>query len=228
VKCCFLIICSAIIFVSCHHLENKSKNDDEGPAFFDYKIKGNEKDSLVTVYLQFKMDGPNGMSMNLNEPEEVTLDGEKIPAARAKLTGAYYEIQKPANGFTGSHTIIYTDAEKKQYKEEFEYRPFSLQTEIPAIIHRGDIEFSLDNVDTVDYIRVTATDTSFRSRDIIEIDTARNGRLIIPSERWNNLVNGPIILMLSRERERPVKNGTVAGGRIVVSYGMEREFELQD
>jgi hypothetical protein len=222
-----VIICSAIIFVSCNYQENKNE-DNEGPVFFDYKIKGNEKDSLVTVYLQFKMDGPNGMATALKGSEQVILDGEKIPAARAKLTGTYYEIQKPADGFTGAHTIIYTDASNKQYREEFEYQPFSLQTNLPAVIHRGDIEFDFENIDTVDYIRVTATDTSFRSRDIIEIDTARNRRLIISRERLNNLVNGPIMLLLSKETEEPVKNGTLAGGRIVVSYGIEREFELRN
>ena len=160
--------------------------------------------------------------------KELTLDGEKVPAGNAKLTGTYYEIQKPADGFTGSHTIIYTGADKKQYKEEFEYRPFGLQTDVPAVIHRGDIEFDFTGLDSTDYIRVTATDTSFRSRDIIEIDTAVNGKLIIPEERLTNLVNGPVVLLLSKETKTTVKDGTRAGGRVVVNYGLQREFVLKD
>jgi hypothetical protein len=70
-------------------------------------------------------------------------------------------------------------------------------------------------------------DTAFLSRDINEIDTVKDGRLIIPSEKLNNLVDGPITLLLYRETERPIRNGTRAGGRIVVSYGLRRAFELK-
>ncbi len=228
-SCYFLTICFAIIFASCTYHGNRNKDhDEEGGLFFDYKIKGNEKDSLVTVYLQFKTGGSNGMSVALVGPEKVTLDGEAVSAGNARLTGAYYEIQKPADGFTGLHTIIYTGSDNKQYKEEFEYRPFSLQTSIPPVIHRGNIEFDFNGLDSTDYIRVTATDTSFRSRDIIEIDTAVNGKLIIPKERLTNLVNGPVMLLLAKETEKPVKNGTRAGGRIVINYGLQREFVLED
>lgn len=205
-----------------------SRDVSPDAIFFDYKIRGDEKDGHITVYVQYRMGGPNGTTLVLNEPARVELDGEVIPADSARLTGAYYEIQKPVDSFLGKHTITFTDLNKKEYKEQFEYRPFELRADIPAIVRRRDLTFDFDGLGTDDFIRVTATDTSFASRDINEIDTLKNGRLVIPASRLKNLVNGPITLLLTHESERSVRNGTREGGRIVVSYSLEREFELRE
>lgn len=204
-----------------------SRDVNPDAIFFDYKIRGDEKDDRVTVYIQYRMGGPNGTTLVLNDPARVRLDGETIPVDSARLTGAYYEIQKSPDSFAGKHTIVFTDLNKKEYSEEFQYRRFALKTKIPSIVHRGDLTFDLEGLDSEDLVRVTATDTSFSSRDIVEIDTVRDGRLTISSNKLKNLVDGPITLLLSKETERAVKNGTREGGRIVISYGLQREFELK-
>jgi len=214
-----------LLFSSC---ANDEKWKDPDAVFFDYKIRGEERDSNITVYIQYRMGGPNGTTLVLNDPAKVQLDGEIIPVDSARLTGVFYEIQRPAHSFAGEHTITFTNPEGKQYNEEFDYQPFSLKTNIPAIVYRGDLVFDFEGLKPGDHIRVVATDTSFLSKDINEIDTVRNGRLIIPANKLKNLVDGAIILLLSRETDRSVKNGTKQDGRIVVSYGLQREFELKD
>lgn len=220
-----------ILFFTLSGCRNDARHKNGAPVtsiFFDYKIRGEEKDSNVTVYIQYRNGGPNGSTLLLDEPAGVELDGEAVPADSARLTGAFYEIQKPSADFAGSHTIVFTDLDKKEFKETFDYHPFSLRTTIPAIVSRGDLAFDLDGLNTEDFLRVTATDTSFTSKDIIEIDTIKNGRLIIPAAKLKALVNGPITFLLSKETERGVKNGSREGGRIVVNYGLQREFELTD
>jgi len=206
---------------------SNSKDVNPDAIFFDYKIRGEEKDSNVTVYIRYRMGGPTGTTIALNEPAKVQLDGEIITVDSAKLAGAFYDIQKPSKSFPGNHVILFTDFNNKEYKEEFEYKPFKLKTKIPAVIDRGDILFDFEGLEGGDYIRVTAVDTSFMSRDIHEIDTPKNGQLLIPADKLKNLVSGPITLLLSKETERSVKNGTKGGGRIAISYGMQREFELR-
>jgi hypothetical protein len=163
----------------------------------------------------------------LTDPAKVELDGELASRDSAKLTGTFYEIRKSANGFTGKHTILFTDIDDREYHEEFVYIPFKLKTKIPATIKRGELAFDFEGVEDKDYLRVSLTDTAFMSKDINEIDTLKDGRLIIPSGKLRNLVDGPITLQLYKEIERTVENGTKAGGRIVVSYGMRRLFELK-
>lgn len=222
----FFIYLSTLI--SCTDNDTRyGKYVDPDAIFFDYKIKGEEKDSLITVYLQFRRGGPNGSTIMLSGPANVELDGEIIPIDSAKLTGAFYEIQKPAKGFAGKHTILFTDFNKKEYEQEFVYRPFTLKTKIPDTVRRGNLTFEFNGLESEDYIRVSLVDTSFRNRDINEIDTVKNGKLIVSAEKLKNLVDGPITVLLYKDVERPVQKSTKAGGRISVTYGFTREFELK-
>jgi hypothetical protein len=215
-------------FYSCTSNETgNSKEINSDAVFFDYRVRGEEKDSSITLYIQFKKGGPNGAALVLDKPARVQLDGEEIKVGSAKLTGAFYEIRKPSHSFSGKHTILFTGFDNRDYAEEFVYRSFQLKTKLPAIFNREDLAIDFEGLGPEDYIRVIAIDTSFTSRDINEIDTVMNGRLVIPASKLKNLVNGPIVLQLSRETERAVKNGTKVGGRIVVSYGLQREFELR-
>src|SRR5262249_51799027 len=173
----------------------KRNNVDPDTIFFEYIIRGYEDDSNVTLYLQFRIGGPNGYTITLSDPAKVELDGEVIRVDSAKLTGAYYEIQKPAESFVGKHTITFTDFNKKVYSEEFEYKPFSLETDLDEV-NRQDLVFNLEGLEKEDYLHVSATDTSFTSRDIVEVDTARDGKLVIPAGKLRYLVDGPITLLL--------------------------------
>jgi hypothetical protein len=221
------ILLSPLMFITCTG-NNTAWQKAEEPvgAFFDYKIRGEEGDSNVTVYIQYKY-GPNGDAYLLNDPANVQLDGEMIAAGNGKLAGSFYEIQKPAYSFAGKHIITYTDENKKEHKQEFEYKPFSLQTELPGVVDRGDLVIEFEDLDDKDAIHVSATDTSFTSSDIIEIDTVKNGKLVITADKLRNLVNGPVTLLLSKETEKVIKNSINEHGRITVSYGLKRQFELE-
>jgi hypothetical protein len=201
------------------------KNTNPDAVFFDYIIRGDEDDSNVTLYLQFRIGGPNGYTLTLKSPAKVELDGEVIPVDSAKLTGAYYEIQKPAETFIGKHTITFTDFNKKVHSQEFEYKPFSMATELDEV-ERGDLVFDLEGLEKEEYLHVSATDTSFTSRDIVEIDTVKDGKLVIPARKLRYLVNGPVTLLLSKETQKIIKNEI--RGRVTVSYGLKREFELKN
>jgi Cu/Ag efflux protein CusF len=218
-----------LILTSCTSNEvGNSKDVNPDAIFFDYRIRGDEKDSSVTVYIQYRMGGPNGTTLVLNDPARVQLDSEILNVDSARLSGAFYELQKPSHEFAGRHIILFTDLNKKEYKEEFVYQPFRLKVKIPAVIKRNDLVFDLEGLEPLDYINVSATDTSFTSKDINRIDTVKNGRVTITTDELNALVNGPITIQFIKEIEKPVKKGTKEGGRITVSYGLQREFELKD
>lgn len=231
--CSLFILATAFISIfslgSCTSNEiGNSKDVNPESIYFDYKVWGEEGNKDVTVMLQYRFAGPNGTTLVLDEPAKVELDGEIIRADSSKMSGAYYEVIKPVREFTGNHSIVFTNLEKKQYKEEFNFQPVILRTKIPAELKRGDLQFELDGLDPVDYVRVLITDTSFESEDINRIDTVRNGRVVVKGEDLKKLVNGPIHLELSKEFDKPVKNRTREGGRLSFSYGLKREFLLKD
>ena len=224
------IFLSLVIFVvSCTSNEiGSSKDVNPDAIWFDYKIWGEEGNEDITVMLQYRFAGENGTTLQLEKPSIAELDGETIKGDSSKMTGAFYEIRKPVNGFTGKHTIIFTDQNKKKYKEEFTFRPITLRTSIPQTIQRDNLVFELDGLNPEDYVRVMLNDTLFGNNGIHRIDTVKNGRIIISKADLENLVNGPVQLELYKEEEKQVKNGTPEGGRISITYGIKREFMLKD
>ena len=217
-----------LILFSCTSNEiGNSKDVNPDAVFFDYRIWANEDRDDVTVNLQYRMGGKNGTTLVLDEPSKAMFDGELLKVDSAKVTGAYYEVQRSVTSFPGKHTISFTDLNKKEYKEEFEFVPFTVDS-IPPVIHRGDLVLTFKGLDSVDYLNVVLTDTSFTSADINDMDTIKNGRLIISANRLSAVNNGPINLQFYKEVEKPVMNGTKEGGRLLISYGLKREFELKD
>ncbi|MGB3006384.1 MAG: hypothetical protein WBC06_07755 [Chitinophagaceae bacterium] len=225
----YFLILTAFLVSSCKNNEI-GNSDDVNPEtiFFDYQVKGEEGNENVTVLLQFRFAGENGTTLTLNEPATVQLDGEKIIGDSSKLTGAFYEIQKPVSNFSGRHSIVFINADKKQYKEDFSFHPFYLKSPVPSTVQRGDLEFELEGLEPEDYISVLLTDTSYTGDGINRVDTVRNGKLIITRQELQNLSSGPIQMQLIKEIDKPVKNGTKEGGRLQISYGLKREFFLID
>lgn len=224
-----LLFFSFLIGFSCTSNEIGSSKDVNPEAiYFDYKIWGEEGSDNLTVMLQYRFAGKNGTTLLLDEPSKVELDGEVLKADSSKITGVFYEVQKPVASFSGKHTITFTAGNNKQYRESFNFQPISLVNPVPAAIQRGDLVFVFKGLTNEDYVRVLMTDTSYLSEEINRVDTVRNGRLIITKEDLMTLTNGPIHLEIIKENEWPVKNGTREGGRISISYGLKREFNLKN
>lgn len=218
---------SVIGIVSCR---NKKGNDVLSPdsIYFDYKISGHEGDDKLTVLLQYKEGDEEGQTVTIDEPGKVMLDGEILTADSAAITGSFYETNKVIDSFAGKHLIVFTNLNKKEYKEEFNFQPVSLVTTIPDTIHRGELAFELAGLEPENMVRVVLTDTMWINDGINRIDTVRDGRIIISVEDLKKFSNGPIQLELIREYERPIKSGTKAGGRLSISYSLKREFLLAD
>src|SRR5438034_519593 len=137
-----IFLLSIFSYISCTDSETaRNKNVNPAEIYFDYKIRGQENDSTVSVYLLYRMGGPNGNPIRLSDPAKVELDSETIKVDSAKLAGAYYDIEKNALDFKGSHTIVFTDFDGRQFKEELTYKPFKLKTKIPTTINRSDLTF---------------------------------------------------------------------------------------
>ncbi len=205
-----------------------SKDVNPDAVFFDYRINGNEEDSIVSCVLQYRFGGPNGTTLVMDDSSQVMLDGEALQVDSAKLSGAFYEVEKPVSSFAGEHTIRFTDRSGKSYKETFSFAPFTLSNSFPDSWKREDQVIELKGLNKTDYIRVVATDTSFKSDDINRLDTVTDGKIIITKEELKNLVNGPVHLQLIKEDERPVKQATKEGGRIAINYEVKRQVELKD
>ena len=225
----FLAACTAL--VSCFNNKEIGAANDVDPQsiYYDYKIEGEEGKEAVSIMLQYRFGGEEGTTLVLDEPSTVSVDGIPLKTDSARITGAFYELLLPADGFNGTHTILFTDREKKQHKEEFQYNPFGLASELPEKIKNEPFTIRLSGLSAAPAaIRLVITDTAFNTRDVNEEMMVDSGEIIITRRLLSNLKNGPVTLEIYREEEHPVKNGSKEGGRILITYSLKRQFELTD
>ncbi len=216
---------------SCNNKREPENTSDIDPAgiYFDYQVRGEEGNELVTVLLQFRVEDSYGGTLALDPPSQVELDGKTLVAGSSRMTGTFYETQFPANQLAGTHTIVFTDANKKKYKEEFSFQPVVLLTAVPDTLHRNDLIFDFDGLESLDAIRAVIADTTYPGKEMDQWDTARNGRLVIKKEEIDSVANGPVQVLFMKENEIAVKSSPAkGGGRISFSYTIKREFILID
>jgi len=223
-----ILVIIVILFLSaCKSKEDKLALDPDN-IFFDYKISAEEGDDNLAILLLYKNGDEDGEAIAIEEPGKVTLDGDLLQADSTKMTGVFYETYKPIGAFAGKHTITFTSPANHAYKEDFDFKPVLLLSEIPDTIQRNDLVFEFDGLESEDYIRVVLTDTAFENEGINKVDSILNGQLIISRDRLEGLNNGPVHLEFIREFERPIKNSTEAGGRLQIIYSLKRDFILKD
>src|SRR5947209_14150197 len=97
---------------------NHNRNLSDEDIFIDYVIEGQEDRKEVTCRFQFQGNGPRSEGIALQQPARVQLDSLQLQPDSARHTGVYYEAIKPIGDFIGRHSIIFTDRNEKQYKEE--------------------------------------------------------------------------------------------------------------
>lgn len=220
-----LLISSTLSFIACNNKKDKKYNANPGAIYFDYKITGKEGDDNLTVMIQYRDGGKEGDAVAVNK---VMLDGEIITGDSAKMTGFFYELHKPISTFSGQHYIVFTDIDSKEYKEEFEFQPVVLLTAIADTLQKSDLVFTFQGLEADDHIRVVLTDTSFYNDGINMVNTVINGKLVITQSDLESIAPGPVQLEFIWEFEREVKNGTEAGGRLLITYSLKREFILKN
>lgn len=223
-----LVLAPGLLMTSCTSNEiGSSKDVNAESIYLDYAVWGTEEGGEMTTKLQFRFAGPNGTTLVLDKPAQVELDGTVVPVDSSRMLGAYYERIQPVQSFAGHHTIRFTDPSGKSFSEEFDFQPFSLKTAIPAALERGDLQLELEGLAPVDYLHIMLNDTSSMGRSIDRYDTVRGGRILITRSELDSLQSGPIRLEINRDDERELGKPTVEGGKLSISYGLRREFQLK-
>lgn len=223
-----LVFVFAVLTVGagCNNRDVKIKEGDVESVFFEYTITADENLSDVTCMFQFKDGSVEGEAISI-EPAIVKLDGEQINPDSARLSGFFYEVHKPIESFAGRHAIVVAAPDQKQYSNEFEFYPFTLTEELPEKVNRKPFVIRLKNFPASETeIRLLMLDTSFTSAGFNEMVPVRNGEVVVDLDVLENLKNGPVNFELYLEKEQSLKQVTQAGGRISITYGLKREFEL--
>lgn len=218
-----------LIIVSCKNKNADKKEADPKNIYRDYRVWGEEGRDEATLRLQYKKGDEEGDAIALEAPAKVLFDDAEIKADSSHFTGPYYELVKPIDEFSGSHNILYVDPVGKEHRDSFRFEPFSLVEEIPERLTRKSFQLKLANFPgTSTLIRLVMADTSLSSEGVNEEMRIENGIVNITEQELAKLSNGPVILEIYREEEKPIQGSSGKSGKLSMTYGIKREFELTD
>lgn len=221
----FLLLLSVFSLSSCTDEDGPPEEAPrEGEIFFDFRVTGDEGRDDVTCLMRFHEGSLKEEALTLPSGP-VEFDGQPVSPDSARITGAYYEVRRPLADFAGVHRVGFTDLNGNKVEQEFTFRPFTLKTDLPARVSRRRFVLDLDGVEAGTRLRLVLTDTSFESPDI-NTTIRFSGPFSLDSLLQDKVVNGPIILVINSEEESRVTGK--ARGRISITYGLQREFELVD
>lgn len=222
----FWLLCMVLI-VACNDGGVRKGKSPERQVYADYSISGEEGNDSVSCVFRFYKGGPGNLAVLLHEPAKVVLDGQVVQPDSARLSGIYYEVSRPLEQFKGNHEIIFTNEDGKEYRQSFEFISFSIMPELPERLPKRSLVIKLTDFPKQNMaVRLSITDTSFATNDINEIVNVANGQLHIDQSSLEKLKAGPVVLEIVREEEKPIQTKDNVGGRIIISYGLKKEFEL--
>jgi hypothetical protein len=223
-----VLLLVVFFFTTCVNNEKSRVKIDPDSLYQDYLVWGDEESGNVTLKLQYRAGGPNEAAVLLKVPAKTELDGEIIQPDSSRFNGPYYEVNRPVSEFTGTHNIVFTDDHGKKYTTTFDFPVMFLETAIPDMISRADLLLQFKGLKKGDKVRVMLTDTSLYGRGIERIVAVDSNRILISKEDLGMLRNGPVQLEFSREQDQFSGEAMASGGRFYLTYGLKREFMLQD
>ena len=204
-------------------LDNKKRESDD--LFLDYQINAREGDENLSVLLMFR-DPSTGDAFELKPPSEARLDNELLKPDSTFKKNYYYELYKSIDSFSGKHAIIFTDINKKSFKQEFEFQRFYLTTPIPDTISRDSLTVEFTGVLPDDHISLIITDTAFSNNDINRTFPQGVKKIILDSGDLDNLSTGPVQLEFVRETRFPIRSTRIKG-LFELNYNLKREVYLK-
>ena len=216
-----------VVLLACNSTPETVAIQDHGPLYYICKVEADEEYGYVNIWVQIKKFDEEG-EVVLLDPGQVQLDNEPLLLDSARLSGAFYEIRKSIEDFTGKHTLVITGNNGKIYSETFEWLPLVLDVDLSGTVTRGSFVLPLRGVNENDQIRLNLIDTSFRTPDINDAFLVHNGQIQLEREVLRKVANGPVTLELHKESEQKPDLESSIKGIIQSTYSLRREFDLID
>jgi hypothetical protein len=221
---CFIV--AVFILASCTDEERGHIKSKDPGVYAHYDIRAEEGSEMVTCFIRFYTDKTRKTTLTLEQPAKVELDGEVMPVDSSRFLGAYYELQRPVSDFEGRHTITFTSINNQKYKEEFSFTPLLLNSNLNRPITKTDLVLELEGLQPGDVIRIVMIDTAFKSEGVNQLDTVKNGQVIVEKSLLQTLRSGPVVLEISKESERSLVSGM--RGMLTTTYNLRRDLVLKD
>lgn len=219
-----LIVIFVCFLIACKDEEiGKSKDVNPETIYTKYTVNYTEGDAMVQSVATFRFAGENGTTLVLSEPSSIMLDEKKLQVDSAKYSGAYYKHNSSLENFIGNHVWIFTNTDKKIYKQPFEFTSFKIAKPIAGFIQKqNNLEIEFEGLKEAAEVMIKIADTAFKTSNIDKLMTIQNKKVSISSAELSALSNGPLTIDIRQHSKQNVSEGTSQGGDIEQTYSLKR------
>ena len=216
----FIVLVFGLIACTSNEI-GESKDVAQEKIYQEYYITHAEGNNYAEVTCQYRFGGKNGTTLVLNNPSQVSFDGEKLAVDSNDVRGAFYKIVKPLTTFYGKHNIAFTNIDKKNYENGFSFDSFRVI--IPAMANANkalEIKFETSSLNPDDYIEIRTTDSD-SSFAISHYGKDAGNLIVIPAEEMKRQKAKTIELEATLFKSIPLQQNTTEGGKMELTYSLK-------
>jgi hypothetical protein len=172
----------------------------------------------VTCRAYLRFAGDKGTTLVLGKNGKVMIDDQVLAVDSSDGSGAYYQARFNTRAFTGKHQWVYTDANGKEYRNNFVFDPLIIAPENGTVSRNAPITLSVSGLNNGMKLDVVADDTSDATASFDTTYVLQGSRVVIPASFTANQKSGPIRIRASSFRSTNLSQATPEGGHIVYNY----------
>lgn len=208
--------CSSVLLLSsCDEEIGNSKDVNPETIYFEYSMTQDDK-SDAELLLRFRFAGPEGTTLVLNKPSEIKFDGMALHLDSSDGMGACYSKIIPYNQSNGTHEILFTGIDGRQYANSFMWQNMECKSPLPDRISQDDITIAIAGGLSGDELEVSIRDTSFDTDDAKLHLHIIDGGLNIPGDAFAAQKEGPLSISIDKYSETPLVHTTAEGGKLFI------------
>lgn len=228
----FLTLFVITVLSACSSNEiGESKDVSQDKIYQSYSIEQNGNNNEVTITCQFRFAGKNGTTLVLNNPSKIVFDNEALKVDSNSTAGAYYAINKSADGFLGNHSFVFTDVNNKKFENNLVFDNFSLVNEVAGATKNIPLEIHFDagKLSTGDHVELYTTDSDSSFSISYVAGTDAGNVFIIPVKELQRQKTTMLSLEAAVDKVIPLQQASIEGGIIRVSQkSKEIKIKLKD
>ncbi len=203
-------------------VSNETANSDtvkQSEIYQSYTVTYDSGDKELSATASFRFGGSTGTSLALTTPSKVLFNDQEMTVDKNMFTGTFYEINKQITASPLSFDFLYTDNDKKTYKNTASIDAIAIDTYPTSISKNEEFEVSWTGNPVLNGESVTVT---LEGKDFFSssqsISTVGASSVRFSRELLKDVKSGSADIVVKRTKNFSLKESSHLGGNFSVTY----------
>jgi hypothetical protein len=178
-------------------------------------VRHDEGEPSVMVTATLRFSGKNGTTLVLDKPSGITFDGKSVQVDSTKMQGAFYRFNESAGNFSGKHSFVFTDINKKTYSNDFVFDVFDITLPDQASAAQGfSIGYNGPALQGDDFIYLDVRDRDSSESFVLNSKDFKGNSFTLTPAMLKKFKLDALMVDAQRTLYLPLKEATDEGGLI--------------